>query len=391
MGYLGNNLQAAYSNYQLIDSLTASFNGTTTSFPLRVNSVIPVPFPLNEQNVLISVGGVPQKPDPTGAEGFKFLGTNIVFSSAPKTGEAFWGVILAGADYVNAGAIYPDGSAAVPSITFGNEKSTGFCRLGSGVLGVSLTGVLEASFSGAGLNLYGSTSGTTTLAAPDVAGNNVLTLPTGSGSALQVLRNSATPGLLEFATLSSVITPSFQIFVSSSTWTCPTNVTSAIVGVVGGGGGGVTGIPGSGGYGGLGVGLVSVTPGTVYTVTVGAGGAGGNASAASGGTSSFGPQGQTVLISASGGGAGFFNGSEYVTGANGSCSSAAANLRRIVAAYPLPYTDGAATKGGFSQAAVAWSITSGLIPGAYGAAGNDVSNGSSGGGGGGVVTIQYWG
>ena len=98
MTYLGNNLQAAYSSYQLIDSLTASFNGTTTSFPLRVNGVTPVPFPINEQNVLISVGGVPQKPDASGAEGFKFSGSNIVFSSAPKTGEAFWGVILAGAD-----------------------------------------------------------------------------------------------------------------------------------------------------------------------------------------------------------------------------------------------------------------------------------------------------
>ena len=388
MGYLGNNLQAAYSNYQLIDSLTASFDGTTTSFPLRVNSVIPVPFPLNEQNVLISVGGVPQKPDPTGAEGFKFLGTNIVFSSAPKTGEAFWGVILAGADYVNAGAIYPDGSAAVPSITFGNEKSTGFCRLGSGVLGVSLTGVLEASFSGAGLNLYGSTSGTTTLAAPNVAGNNVLTLPTGSGSALQVLRNSATPGLLEFATLSSVITPSIQIFASSSTWTCPTNVTSAIVSVVAGGGGGgqydfyndSPPYQGYGGYGGLGCGLVSVTPGTVYTVTVGAGGTGGFA----GGTSSFGPQGQTVLISASGGAAGGLS----VNGSSGSCSSSAANLRRSIAAYPLPRTSGAAIRGGANGGAgEAWSIASPYLPGG---AGNTGPSTTGAGAVGGVIIIEYW-
>lgn len=199
MGYLGNNLQAAYSNYQLIDSLTASFNGTTTSFPLRVNGVTPVPFPLNEQNVLISVGGVPQKPDATGAEGFRFSGSNIVFSSAPKTGEAFWGVILAGADYVNVGVDYPDGSASVPSITFGSEKTTGFYRLGSGSIGVTLTGVVEAAFSGSGLSLYGSTSGTTTLTAPAVAGNNVLTLPASNGSAYQMMRNGATPGTMEFA------------------------------------------------------------------------------------------------------------------------------------------------------------------------------------------------
>ena len=199
MAYLGNNLQAAYSNYQLIDSLTASFNGTTTSFPLRVNGVTPVPFPVNEQNVLISVGGVPQKPDSSGAEGFKFSGSNIVFSSAPKTGEAFWGVILAGADYVNVGVTYPDGSVSAPSITFGSEKTTGFYRPASGSIAVTLNGVLEAAFTSAGLSLYGSTSGTTTLAAPAVAGSNVLTLPASNGSAYQVLRNGATAGTTEFA------------------------------------------------------------------------------------------------------------------------------------------------------------------------------------------------
>lgn len=145
MAYLGNNLQAAYSSYLLIDSLSASFNGTTTSFALKVNGVAPVPFPLNEQNVLISVGGVPQKPDPTGAEGFKFSGTNIVFSSAPKTGEAFWGVVLAGADYVNVGVTYPDGTAATPSITFNSTKTTGLYLAGSSTLGFTTAGVLRST------------------------------------------------------------------------------------------------------------------------------------------------------------------------------------------------------------------------------------------------------
>ena len=143
--YLGNTLQAAYSSYLLIDSLSASFNGTTTSFALKVNGVAPVPFPLNEQNVLISVGGVPQKPDPTGAEGFKFSGTNIVFSSAPKTGEAFWGVVLAGADYVNVGVSYPDGAAATPSITFNSNKTTGIYLAGVSTLGFTTAGVLRST------------------------------------------------------------------------------------------------------------------------------------------------------------------------------------------------------------------------------------------------------
>lgn len=225
--YLGNNLQAAYSNYQLIDSLTASFNGTTTSFPLRVNGVTPVPFPLNEQNVLISVGGVPQKPDATGAEGFRFSGSNIVFSSAPKTGEAFWGVILAGADYVNVGVNYPDGSASVPSITFGSEKTTGFYRLGSGSIGVTLTGVVEASFSGSGFSLYGSTSGTTTLAAPAVAGNNVLTLPTGNGTNGQVLQTNGS-GSLSWAN-GATTGPAFSAWASTATNTPTATFTKVVL------------------------------------------------------------------------------------------------------------------------------------------------------------------
>ena len=159
MGYLGNNLQAAYSSYLLIDSLTASFNGTTTSFPLRVNGITPVPFPVNEQNVLISVGGVPQKPDPTGSEGFRFSGSNIVFSSAPKTGEAFWGVVLAGADYINVGADFPDGSASAPSITFASEKSTGFYKVSSGTIGVALNGSLGPLFTGSGVYLNNTNNG----------------------------------------------------------------------------------------------------------------------------------------------------------------------------------------------------------------------------------------
>lgn len=200
MGYLGNNLQAAYSSYLLIDSISSSFNGTTTSFPLTVNGITPAPFPLNEQNVLISVGGVPQKPDASGAEGFKFSGSNIVFSSAPKTGEAFWGVVLAGADYVNAGTTYPDGSVSAPSITFGSEKTTGFYRPASGSIAVTLNGVLEATFTSNGLNLYNATGGFTAVAPSSSASNNTLTLPASNGAANQLLKNSSTAGQLTYAT-----------------------------------------------------------------------------------------------------------------------------------------------------------------------------------------------
>jgi hypothetical protein len=48
------------------------------------------------------------------------------------------------------------------------------------------------------LRLNGSTSGYTEIDAPAVAGSNTLVLPTGAGSASQVVRNGATAGSLEF-------------------------------------------------------------------------------------------------------------------------------------------------------------------------------------------------
>jgi hypothetical protein len=48
------------------------------------------------------------------------------------------------------------------------------------------------------VRLNGSTSGYTQLSAPAVAGNNSIALPTGNGSAFQILRNGATAGSLEY-------------------------------------------------------------------------------------------------------------------------------------------------------------------------------------------------
>lgn len=141
MAYLGNDLQVAYQSYQIIDDISSSFNGVLTTFPLQVGGVTPVPFPINPQQCLISVNGVIQEPDPSGTSGFNLVGSNIVFSSAPTGGHAFFGVILAGADYVTVGSTFPDGSVGAPSITFRDDLDTGFYRSGSGTIGYSSNGV----------------------------------------------------------------------------------------------------------------------------------------------------------------------------------------------------------------------------------------------------------
>ena len=83
--------------------------------------------------------------------------------------------------------------------------------------------------------------------------------------------------------LSSRISGGFtvvQTFTATSTWTCPTGVTSVDYLVVGGGGGGAAGRIAVGGGGGGGAGGfrtgagLAVTAGTDYTITVGGGGAG---------------------------------------------------------------------------------------------------------------------
>jgi hypothetical protein len=151
--YIGNDLQIAHPSYKIIDDISSGFNGSTTSFALQVSGATPVPFPISTQQVMISVNGVVQEPDPNGSAGFKLLGSNIVFSSAPANGHAFFGVINAGADYVTAGSEFPDGSATAPSFTFQDDQDTGWYRNASGDVGYSSNGTAILNFDGNGLTI----------------------------------------------------------------------------------------------------------------------------------------------------------------------------------------------------------------------------------------------
>ena len=158
MAYIGNTLRTAQPNYQIIDDISASFNGSTTSFALQVGGVTPAPFPVSAQHCLISVGGVIQQPDPTGTDGFLLSGSNIVFSAAPSAGEDFFGVVLAGADYINVGAAFPDGSVATPSITFDQDTDTGLYRRGANNIAITTNGTERVSIDSGGRLLVGTSS-----------------------------------------------------------------------------------------------------------------------------------------------------------------------------------------------------------------------------------------
>lgn len=92
-----------FTSYKLLDNISSSFNGSTTQFTLSsgstnfLNSEI-----TSEARLLISVGGIIQKPDPTQGAGFYISGgTNVLtdpikinFVEAPKSGTDFFGVVL---------------------------------------------------------------------------------------------------------------------------------------------------------------------------------------------------------------------------------------------------------------------------------------------------------
>ncbi len=141
MAYLGNDLQVAFPTYRNIDDISGSFNGVTTSFPLAVAGVAPIPAPVNSQQCLISVNGVVQRPDDSGTEGFRLNGGNIIFAAAPAGGVDFFGVILAGADYINIGANFPSGTNSAPSITFDSDLDTGIYNPAGNHIGFTTAGV----------------------------------------------------------------------------------------------------------------------------------------------------------------------------------------------------------------------------------------------------------
>ena len=89
MAYIGNS-PANIGNYQIVDDISSSFNGSTTSFALAVGGIAISPAKTGQ--LLVGVNGVMQEPDDTSANGFKVSGSNIVFSSAPASGDTFWAV-----------------------------------------------------------------------------------------------------------------------------------------------------------------------------------------------------------------------------------------------------------------------------------------------------------
>ena len=86
MPYIGKS--PLHGNYQKLDSISSSFDGSTTQFALTTNSVALTP--VTEAALIISINGVLQEPTTT----YTVSGTNITFTSAPASTDTFFGVVL---------------------------------------------------------------------------------------------------------------------------------------------------------------------------------------------------------------------------------------------------------------------------------------------------------
>jgi hypothetical protein len=178
----------------------------------------------------------------------------------------------------------------------------------------------------------------------------------------------------------------YHAFLSTGAFVPATNLTCDVLQVAGGGAGGTA--AGGGGAGGvLAFASQALTNGTSYTATVGAGGAG--LATYGGPNSGSNSQFSSLTASVGGGGGGGYNGSAYVSGANGGSGGGSA--------WGTGNTYGTGTSGQGNNGGLGGQDSSGGVArnggggGGKGAAGGNGSIGTPPPGGAGVNTVTNWG
>ena len=86
MAYIG--AEPAPGQNRAVDDISSSFNGSTTAFTLQVSGVNFSPESAN--NILVSLGGVMQKP----GTDYTIAAATITFTTAPASGLSFWALML---------------------------------------------------------------------------------------------------------------------------------------------------------------------------------------------------------------------------------------------------------------------------------------------------------
>ena len=108
------------SNIREIDDISSDFDGSDTTFTLKVAGVNVEP--ANVQQLIISVGGVMQN----AGQDFTLSGSTLTFTTAPSSGLTFFGVLLGTALSLNTVADASVGSASLKTedFTIGGSGNT---------------------------------------------------------------------------------------------------------------------------------------------------------------------------------------------------------------------------------------------------------------------------
>lgn len=128
--YISLGTSVSSSDYTKLDSISSSFNGSSTSFGLAVSGT-PY-YPVSANTLGIYVGGVAQEP----IVSYSVSGSNIVFTEAPASGLTFWGVGYGTTAVATLNGIAP-GSSGSPSISSSNDLTSGFYFPSSGNISVA--------------------------------------------------------------------------------------------------------------------------------------------------------------------------------------------------------------------------------------------------------------
>ena len=146
MGYVGRGLNQTGGQYRKIDDISSGFDGSETSFTLKVSGVDITP---TAQNLLISINGVIQEP----GSAYSMNGSTITFTGAPDGAASFFGVVMGEASYIafdtvganEMGVTEGHVSASRGVVVDSSKNVTGFNQVTSTTFSGIFSGALSSS------------------------------------------------------------------------------------------------------------------------------------------------------------------------------------------------------------------------------------------------------
>lgn len=135
MAYLGR--EPTPGEVILLESLESQFDGTTTTFDLTrsINGTSQDFYPISSNHLLVSLGGVWQKPDATGNVGYRIQFNQIIFAVAPSAGTTCF--------IMSYGHILSIGSPADGTVTSEKIAAPGPTWDASGNVSINATGFID--------------------------------------------------------------------------------------------------------------------------------------------------------------------------------------------------------------------------------------------------------